>query len=489
MRGVVVDYDVIVAGAGPAGLMLATELALQGVRVLVVERLAQRSGESKALNLQPRTAEVLELRGLLSRTNERALGRIEGSHFWGIPLRYDVLETRYPYQYGILQRYIEDVLEQRLAELGGDLLWGWTLTGFDQDGDGVTVSGPQTLRARYLVGCDGGHSTVRRLLEVPFPGTDASQFFTMADIVLDPGTELLPTAEPARTSMQMSRSRRNRPDGTFANIIPIDETGLYRLLYFDSAAKRTKVTAEQIIGAVKSFYGDAYQVREVRYAGRFGDASRQVDQYRVGRVFLAGDAAHIHLPAGGQGLNLSVQDAFNLGWKLAAVVTGRMPQTLLDTYHSERHPVGAAVLKNTRAQNALRTADLEHQALHEVLAELLDIPAANHTIASSVSGLAIDYGGPGPTGTRLPDFLTPSGWSSSLFHHGQGALLATRTQYLDQARPWTDLVVRAHVDTLPWPDVNAVLVRPDGYICWTAPGVSAIDALRRWFGTPASSDQ
>ncbi|WP_326686964.1 FAD-dependent monooxygenase [Streptomyces sp. NBC_01795] len=471
------DTDVIVAGAGPVGLALATELAPAGTRVVVVEGLAERSGQSKAMNLQPRTAEVLDLRGLLSRADGLSIGRIDEGHFAGIPLSYEGLDTRYPYQVGILQGRIEAVLEERLAELGGELRRGWELSGFEQDAEGVTVRGPETLRARYLAGCDGGRSTVRELLGVEFPGTEATRYTTITDVVLGAGTE-----EPPTGWTTMGRTRRRRADGSFASVIPIGEPGLYRLVYFDGLSERTEVTGEEVAAALRTFYGEEYELLEVRHASRFSDASRQAARYRAGRVFLAGDAAHIHPPAGGQGLNLGVQDALNLGWKVAAVVSGRMPETLLDTYHAERHPVGARVLDNTRAQGALSASGLECTALRKVLAELLDVPEANRAIAAMITGPDIDYGGPGPTGTRLPDFRIGAGWASGLFHSGHGVLLATDERHLAPAKPWADRVTALLVDELPWPDVEAALVRPDGYVCWTPPGEAVSPALRAWFG-------
>lgn len=475
------DTDVIVAGAGPAGLALATELRLKGTRVVVVEKLMERGGQSKAMNLHPRTAEMLDLRGLSARANECAMGRLEEAHFAGIPLHYDGLDTRYPYQVGILQARVETVLEQRLTELEGKVRRGWELAGFEQDSEGVTVRGPETLRARYLIGCDGGHSTVRKLLNVAFPGTEPTRFATIADIVLGSDTEESPTT---RTSMAFGGTGRHGPNGSYASIIPIGEPGLHRFAYFDGRLERTKVTTEEVASALRTFYGDEYKLQEVRYASRFSDASRQAETYRIGRVFLVGDAAHIHWPAGGQGLNLGVQDAFNLGWKMAAVVAKRSPEALLDTYHTERHPVGAAVLDNTRAQNALRASDLEHTALRKIVTGLLAIPEANRAVAAMIAGLDIDYGGPGHTGTRLPDFRIDAGWASELFHSGHGVMLATDEKYLASTRRWADRIEVVLVDALPWTNVEAVLVRPDGYVCWTAPGDAIATALQAWFGDP-----
>jgi 2-polyprenyl-6-methoxyphenol hydroxylase-like FAD-dependent oxidoreductase len=476
-----VDTDVIVAGAGPVGLALAAELRLKGTNVVVVERLRQRGGQSKAMNLQPGTAETLSLRGLLHLAEERSMGHIGGVHFAGLPVSYDQLDTRYRFQVAVLQARVEEVLEERLLELGGDLRRGWDLSRFEQDGEGVTVHGSQTLRARYLVGCDGGRSTVRNALGVAFPGTDPTQYATIADIVLSAGTIEPPTSW---TSMEAGGARKHGPNGSFASIIPIGEPGLYRFVYFDWRHDRDEVTTEEVASVLRSFYNDDYKLHEVRFASRFSDASRQVDQYRVERVFLAGDAAHVHMPAGGQGLNLGVQDAFNLGWKLAAVAAGRMPETLLDTYHTERHPVGAAVLLNTRAQSVLRVSDIEHTSLRQIFERLLAIPDVDRVIASMIAGFDIDYGGLGRTGTRLPDFRIDTRWASELFHTGQGVLLATDDEHLGLARPWADRVVARHVDELPWSDVEAVLVRPDGYLCWTAPSTPVTTALQAWFGDP-----
>ncbi|MDN3359499.1 FAD-dependent monooxygenase [Actinomadura sp. DC4] len=469
------DTDVIVVGAGSTGLAVATELALAGVRAIVLEALTVRSGQSKAMNLQPRTAELLDLRGLLADAGEQAIGRIDGGHFAGISLDYSALDTRYPYQAGVLQARVEEILENRFAELGGDMRRDWRLTGFEQDDEGVTVQGPETLRARCLVGCDGGRSTVRKLLGVDFPGTEATRWNTVADVVLGAGT-----AQPPTGWTSMGQARRRRPDGTFASVVPIGRPGLYRFVY--SGGEADEPTSAEVADRFRLFYGDEYTLLDIPYASRFSNAARQAEKYRVGRVFLAGDAAHIHLPVGGQGLNTGVQDAFNLGWKLAAALTGRAPDALLDTYETERHPVGARVLANVLAQSAVRGPDPGHSALHDIVTTLLAAPDANRVAAGMISGLDIDYGGPGHVGTRLPDFQIGKGWASELFRAGRGVLLATDEKHLALAPPYRDRIASTLVDALPWKNVEAVLVRPDGYVCWTAPGEDVTGPLRTWFG-------
>jgi 2-polyprenyl-6-methoxyphenol hydroxylase-like FAD-dependent oxidoreductase len=472
------DTEVVIAGAGPAGLMLATELALAGVRTIVVETLEARSGQSKATNLQPRTAEIFELRGLLTGVDEQSIGRVEGGEFAGITLDYAALDSRYPYQVGVPQARVEEILQDRLAGLGGEVRRNWQLTGFEQDDDSVAVYGPEKLRARYLIGCDGGRSTVRKLLGVEFAGTDATRWTVVADVVCGPAT-----AQPPVGWSLAGMTPRRRADGTFARIVPLGEPGLYRFVYSD--APEGDVTTDDVADRFRRFYGDEYELIDVRYASSFSDAVRQAAKYRVGRVFLAGDAAHIHPPVGAQGMNLGVQDAFNLGWKLAAVLSGRTSEGLLNTYEAERHPVGTRVLANIRAQSALRGPDPERKTLRNILAMLLSVPDANRVAADMVSGLDIDYGGAGHVGGRLPDFKMDTGWASQLFHKGQGVLLARDEKYFAAAAPYQDRIVATVTDTLPWTDVKAVLIRPDGYVCWTAPGEDMTGALRKWFDTRA----
>ncbi|MEV3923005.1 FAD-dependent monooxygenase [Actinomadura coerulea] len=440
--------DVIVAGAGPTGLMLACELALAGVGVAVLERRPERTGQSRALNLQPRSAQVLDSRGMLEPLLKRAVDTLPAGHFAGLPLDYEPWGER---QIGIPQARVEEHLEERLAERGVPVLRGHEVTGVDQDDTGVTVRAGREFRGRYLVACDGGRSTVRTLLDVPFPGRDGRVSAVVADITLTrerPGRWRLPSFD--------------RPEDGVANVLPL-ENGLYRALIAgpeqQTAARDTPVTLDEVRRAVPD-------VREIRWASRFTDASRQVERYRHGRVLFAGDAAHVHSPTGGQGLNLGLQDAFNLGWKLAAALRGNT--TVLDTYHAERHPVGAAVLANTRAQGVLLIPDEDVAALRGILADLLRIPESNRHLAGLISGLGIRYDLPG----RHPLIgRTMPGLDPAVLHSGRHAVLelGDAPRHGGTPHPRGDL------------DVDAVLVRPDGHIAWADDGHEPLEtALTRW---------
>ncbi|MFF4403113.1 FAD-dependent monooxygenase [Streptomyces sp. NPDC001404] len=482
------DTDVIVAGAGPTGLMLANELGLAGVRTLVVERLPERSGQSKALGLQPRTAEVLEMRGWLEPLQQRAVGRLEGGHFAGIPLDYEALGTRFPYQIGIPQPRVEEYLEQRLAAYGIPVLRGCELTGLRQDAEGVTVTvdgpdGQRSLRAAYLVGADGSRSRVRRELGVAFPGRDGRVSMVVADVVLDDPGGILPE--------QWQLPSFEVRDATGAFLLPLGD-GLHRMLFGgpeqQGLDRDAPVTEDEVRVALHREHGDALRLKAVRWASRFTDASRQAEQYAVGRVLLAGDAAHIHLPAGGQGLNLGMQDAVNLGWKLAACIRGRAPEGLLDTYHSERHPVGARVLENTRAQGVLMIPDTDVRALRAIVTGLLETAEGNRRIAGMISGLDIRYAMPGSPehpllGRHMADVRLATGRGLLLTSGAQPALEALM-------RPWQDRADRTTADRaagIPGGDgAAAVLLRPDGHVCWAGPGggEGLGAALGRWFGGP-----
>ncbi|MEV6769364.1 FAD-dependent monooxygenase [Nocardia sp. NPDC051030] len=469
------DAEVIIAGAGPTGLALANELGLAGVRVIVLERLAERGIQSRALNLQPRTAELLDARGWLEPIADQAVTNIPGGHFSGIRLDYEVFGTRFPYQVGIPQARVEGYLEAHLAEFGIPVLRGSELTGFiqDDDGVGVVVKGPdgeRTLRAAYLIGADGGRSFVRKELGVAFPGRDGRVSMVVADVLLDDDPAL-------PTQWRLPNFNLDRGGG-IGFVIPLGD-GVFRILFGGPEQQglgRDEPVTEAEVRVALQRRETALTLRSIRSASRFADAARQAEAYRTGRVLLAGDAAHVHLPAGGQGLNLGVQDAFNLGWKLAATIGGWAPDGLLDTYHSERHPVGARVLHNTRAQGVLMSPDEDVRALRAIVADLIATPDGNRHIAGMISGLDITYDMPGSPphallGARLDIELRA----------GRGVLLYPRTEpeLAKLADRWSGRVEHRESG-----EADAILVRPDGYVCFAgSPDPESVEsALIRWFG-------
>ncbi len=496
------DTDVIIVGAGPVGLFLANELGLAGVRAVVLEKLSKRSGQSKAGGVQPRTAEVLDLRGLLSELQEQALPRETiGGHFAGLPVPLDCRpwNTHYPYPLSIPQGRIEAFLEEKLARYAIPLWWGQAIVGLEQDESGVTalVSGPTGethLRARYLVGCDGGHSTVRKLVSANFPGRDGKFSMVVADVRLAGGTGKVPT----RTGHFSEHIQRN--ENVIGILSPLGD-GVSRLMFGGPEqqvlARDAPITETEVRTALRASYGSDVELQEILWASRFSDASRQVEHYQVGRVLFAGDAAHIHLPAGGQGLNLGLQDAFNLGWKLAAQVQGKALAGLLESYHTERHPVGARVLQNTRAQRLLMMLQSEEDgsALRGLFIDLMRIPEANRYLSGMISGLDVQYAMPGADASALIgrrmldlDLYSPTGQTriSQLLHAGRGLLLdmGNHDDLAAVAAKWSAQVDYIQASTLADFAASAVLVRPDGYICWTAENTSpdVESALRTWFG-------
>ncbi|WP_030447134.1 FAD-dependent monooxygenase [Actinocatenispora sera] len=462
------SYEVVVAGGGPTGLLLANELALAGVSTVVVERLAARTGQSKALNLQPRSAQILDLRGMLEPIRKRAIDELPAGHFAGIELDYAPWGE---HQIGIPQARVEEYLERRLTERGVPVRRGSAVVAVDAGPDEVVVrteaptggdridtaddTGGTELHCRYLVACDGGRSTVRSLLGLRFPGRDARMSAVVADVTL---TE--PDGEPAAGSWRLPRF--DRPDGTVAEVLPLTD-GVYRAVVAgpeqQTLPREAPVTLDELRRALPA-------VATIRWASRFTDASRQLERYRHGRVLFAGDAAHIHSPTGGQGLNLGLQDAFNLGWKIAAALRGNT--TVLDTYHAERHPVAARVLASTRAQGVLLVPDPDVMALRELVTELIALPAANRYLAGLVSGLELRYELPGGhplLGRALPD-LDPT-----LLHAGRAVVLEAG----ERARYPGD-----QVPGYGWGD-EALLVRPDGRVGWVDDGYEPLaDALTRW---------
>jgi 2-polyprenyl-6-methoxyphenol hydroxylase-like FAD-dependent oxidoreductase len=472
-----IETEVVVAGAGPTGLMLACELALAGVETLVLEKLPRRVEQVKGGAIQPRTAELLELRGLLEPLLKRAAPREPvGGHFAGLPVPLDCApwRTRHPFPIVIPQWEIEEVLEERAMAGGVRVLRGSAVSGVQQDDDGVTVTADGLrVRARYLAACDGGHSTVRKLLDLPFPGRPGTHQAVLADIRLSAVSPLVP-----RQMGHMSTLTRHA-GGYWSMLVPLGGDR-YRLTFgrTDRAdtTRDTPVTREEITAALQAVYGEETVLGAVDNSSRFSDATRQLEHYRVGRVLFAGDAAHIHPPLGGQGLNLGVQDAFNLGWKLAAAVQGRAPSGLLDSYHAERHPVAAQVLHHTSAQRVLAQPNPSEDvaALRDIFTDLLRLPDTNRHLAGLMSGLSLRYELPGEhplTGRRIPDvdLVTQAGPTrlSALFASGHAVLLdlagAVPADLRLPAR--VDLVRAACADDV---GAAALLFRPDGYVCWAA---------------------
>ncbi|SFW91200.1 FAD-dependent oxidoreductase [Amycolatopsis australiensis] len=439
--------DVLVAGAGPTGLLTAFELERAGLDVLVLERDAVPTTQSKALGLQPRSVELLADRGLLTAIEPHVQAKLPAGHFSGVPIGYSDLSTRFPYQLGVEQVHVAAAIEARLRT---PVLRGAAVTAVTQDDDGVTVTaGGREHRAGWLVAADGGHSTVRTLLGAAFPGRPARVSLVVADLTL--------AAKPAGLAEDWQL-----PSQGSGYLLPLSG-GRYRTVVFGEEQQRLgrdePVTAGELQRALTAAHGPGVVVGEVLWASRFGDASRQLERYRHGRVLFAGDAAHIHLPVGGQGLNLGLQDAANLGWKLAATIRGTAPSGLLDTYHGERHPVAARVLVSTRAQAVLGVPDPDAAAVREVVMGLLAVPEARRAVAMEISGLGLTYPGVAERATDVP--AAPDG----------------RAVLVGAALPpgWADRVeTRA--------GAGPRLVRPDGYVVW-AGGPGLEEALLRWLGT------
>ncbi|MFE4517231.1 FAD-dependent monooxygenase [Kitasatospora sp. NPDC056783] len=490
------DCDVVVAGAGPTGLMLACELALGGARTVVVERRREPEKHSKAMGMQGRTVELLELRGLLDRFKEDA-GVLRGGNFasLGVPMRFEEFDTRHPYVLLVPQLRTEELLAERARELGVRIVRGSAVTGFVQDADGVTVeTGTGPLRARYLVGCDGGGSAVRKAAGIGFTGQDPHMYALIGDMRFSGD---LPRGEglgPMRPVGLVNPERRSW-FGAFQH-----QPGVYRatVAWFDEPFpdRNAPVTEEEMRAALTEHTGGDHGMHDVTWLSRLTDVSRLADSYRRGRVLLAGDAAHIHLPAGGQGLNLGFQDAVNLGWKLAAVVRGRGTEDLLDSYQEERRPIADGVVRNTRTQAVLIDPAPRYEALRQTFRELMALPDTNRYIAGMLSGFDIAYG-PGEhplVGRRMPDaeLLTASGPRriSDCFATARGLLLLPG-RAAPAASPlagWADRIDTVTAEKGAPEPATAYLIRPDGYVAW-AGDPARHEELRRaattWFGAAA----
>jgi 3-(3-hydroxy-phenyl)propionate hydroxylase len=486
------DANVLIVGAGPTGLMLAGELALAGVDVAIVERRASQDlAGSRAGGLHSRTIEVLDQRGIADRfLSQGQVAQVAG--FSLIPLDISDFPTRHAYGLGLWQNHIERILADWVGELTVPIYRGRDVTGFAQDDTGVDVElgGGQSLRANYLVGCDGGRSLIRKAAGIEFPGWDPTTSNLIAEVEM--------AGEPEwgiRRDALGLHSLSRLGDGGPVRVMVTEQ----------HVAATTEPTLRDLREALIAVYGTDYGIHSPTWISRFTDKARQAAAYRKGRVLLAGDAAHVHAPDGGQGLNTGVQDAVNLGWKLAQVVHRTSPESLLDSYHAERHPVAARVLRNTMASVALRRPDDRTMALRDTMAELLGMDEPRRRFAAMMSGLDIHYDlgeGHPLLGRRMPDLdlVTDNGPLRlfTLLHDARPVLLNLVEPGRLDITPWMDrvkLIVAKYDGMLDLPAIGAVtapaalLIRPDGHVAWVGDrhAMGLPDALTTWFGPPTAA--
>ncbi|WP_295121661.1 FAD-dependent monooxygenase [uncultured Leifsonia sp.] len=475
------EFDVIISGGGPTGSMLAGELRLHDVEVLVLERDETPSPLARSLGLHPRSIEILDQRGLLDRFLALGTQYPQVGTFAGIVgPRPVALDSAHAYILGIPQTITDRLLEERAIGLGAHYRRGAELVRFEQDAEGVDVelADGSRLRSRWLVGCDGGRSLVRRLLGVGFPGEAATTEWLLGEMQVTASAD-----DVAAISAEVRKTHRGFGIGPAAD-------GLYRAVVpAASVAEDRSVppTLEEFRTQLRAYAGTDFGAHSPRALSRFTDATRLAERYRSGRVLLAGDAAHVHPPLGGQGLNLGIQDAFNLGWKLAADVDGWAPDGLLDTYEAERRPVADDVLTLTRAQSVLIAPEAGPQAVRRLITELMAFDDVARYLAERISGTGIRYepaGGRGAepdlVGRRLPDLPVGEGRLYELLRDGRGLLL-DRTGRLSVAG-WGDRV-DAVADPAADVAAPAALLRPDGYVAWAGDDDRDLrEHLERWFG-------
>jgi 2-polyprenyl-6-methoxyphenol hydroxylase-like FAD-dependent oxidoreductase len=497
------EHAVVIAGGGPTGLMLAGELALAGVDVAIVERRASQDlPGARAGGLHSRTIEVLDQRGIADRfLSQGQVAQVAG--FAMTPLDISDFPTRHPYGLGLWQNHIERILAGWVGELGVPIYRGREVTGFAQDDTGVDVelSDGQSLRAEYLVGCDGGRSLIRKAAGIEFPGWDPTTSALIAEAEMAEEPEL-GIRRDARGIHAFGRLEYEIRDG---EVVFMDEGPVRIMVTEEHPGPTAEPTLRDLSEALIAVYETDYGIHSPTWISRLTDVTRQAAAYRDRRVLLAGDAAHVHSPVGGQGLNTGVQDAVNLGWKLAQVVNQTSPESLLDTYHAERHPVAARMLRNTMAQVALFRQDDRIKALGDTISELLSMDEPRKRFAAMMSGLDIHYElgeGHPLLGRRMPDLdlVTADGPLRvfTLLHDARPVLLnlgepggfditpwAARVQLIDATYDGTWELPALGAVTAP----TAVLIRPDGHVAWVGDStqLGLADALTTWFGPPTAA--
>jgi len=485
------EHEVVIVGAGPTGLMLAGELALAGTNVAVVERRADESlVGTRARGLHSRSVEVLAQRGIAGPFMAQGQA-VPRAMFGGLLLDIGDLPSRHNYVLALEQKHVERILADWIEDMGVPILRGRDVTGFAQDDSGVAVqlSHGDSMRAGYLVGCDGGRSRVRKTAGIPFPGWDATTSSLMAEVAM---------ADEPPWGMR-------RDALGLHSIARLEDTGRVQVMVTE---QRIDATGEPTVGELRSalvaVYGSDFGIHGPASISRFGDTTRQAAAYRDRRVLLAGDAAHVHAPDGGQGLDLGLQDAVNLGWKLAQVVRGTSLDSLLDTYHAERHPVGARVLRKTMALVALRRADDRTAELRDMLADLLSTDDPRRRFAATLCGLDIRYDlgeGHPLLGLRMPDIdlVTADGplRAFDLLHGARPVLIRFGEAGGLDIAGWTDRVRQVDAtapQTWELPSLKpvkapkALLIRPDGHVAWVGDGArqGLSEALATWFGAPSA---
>lgn len=484
------EHGVVIAGGGPTGLMLGAELTLAGVDVVIVEtRVDKVRIQPGALGLHARTIEVFDQRGIADRF--LAEGKpMQVIGFAGVRFDISAFPSRHPYGLALVQKHSERILLDWAEELGVPFLRGVAVTGFAEDASGIDValSDGRSFRAQYLVGCDGGRSFVRRAAGIAFPGSDPTLSHLLAE------AELTGAPEWGLRTDEIGTHALNKTDD-----------GKVAILVTERGVGTVEPTLEYLREALIAHYGSDYGVHNPSFITRFTDMTRQAETYRKGRVLLAGDSAHIHYPAGGFGMNLGIQDAVNLGWKLAEVVKGTAPEALLDTYHAERHPVAAGLIRYPMATVALGRRDDHTKALGSIVTELVNMDEARKTLAGQMSGLAVHYDlgdGHPLLGRRMPDLQLGTADGPlrvfSLLHDARPVLLKLGQPGIVDITAWADRVqlVDATSEGLwelpvlgPVSAPAAVLIRPDGYVAWVGWRESRAglpDALATWFGPPAA---